>query len=317
MNLPIANGPNYSNRAVSGKSPASRFIPEIWSSKLLVKFYEATILAAISNTDYEGEITSYGDKVYIRTTPDIQIYDYEKGKDLSYDQPESDSVELIIDRGKHFNFTCDDVDAFQADIDKMEDWSQDASEQMKIAIDRDVLSTIYADAAPENQGATAGKITGDFNLGEAGSPVEVTKDNVIDHIVDLGTVLDEQDIPEEGRWLALPSWAVGMIKQSDLKDASLAGDGTSILRNGRVGMIDRFTLYRSNLLDSATETPGKSFHMMAGHTSALTFASQMTKMETLRNPNRFGDLMRGLNVYGYEVLKPESLVHFYGYKGSV
>ncbi len=26
-------------------------IPEIWSSKLLVKFYDATVLAAISNTD--------------------------------------------------------------------------------------------------------------------------------------------------------------------------------------------------------------------------------------------------------------------------
>ena len=315
MALEIANGPNYSNRTVSGKDPGSRFIPEIWSSKLLVKFYEATILAAISNTDYEGEITSYGDKVYIRTTPDIQIYDYQKGKDLDYDEPESESVELLIDQGKHFNFTCDDVDAFQADINKMDDWSNDASEQMKISIDRDVLSSIYADAAPENQGPTAGKISESYDMGEAGAPVQVTRDNVIDHIVNMGTVLDEQDIPEEGRWLALPSWMVGMIKQSDLKDASLAGDGTSILRNGRVGMIDRFTLYRSNLLDYSDESGTRAFHMMAGHTSALTFASQMTKMETLRNPNRFGDLMRGLNVYGYEVLKPESLVHFYGVRG--
>lgn len=315
MAIPIANGPNYANRPVSGQDPSSRFIPELWSPKLQVKFYEATVLAAISNTDYEGEISQYGDKVHIRTVPDIQIYDYQKGKDLDYDEPESESVELVIDKGKHFNFTCDDVDKYQSDLELMDEWSNDASEQMKIAIDRDVLGTIYADAHPANQGPTAGKISEAFDLGEAGAPVSLTKENIIDYIVNLGTVLDEQDVPEEGRWLVLPSWTNGMIKQSDLRDASLAGDSTSISRNGRVGMIDRFTLYRSNLVDYSDEGGTKAHHIMAGHTSALTFASQMTKMESMRNPKRFGDLMRGLNVYGYEVIKPEALAHLYATKG--
>ena len=46
---------------------------------------------------------------------------------------------------------------------------------------------------------------------------------------------------------------------------------------------------------------------MAGHKSAITFASQITKVESLQNPNDFGTLVRGLNVYGYEVIKPEAL----------
>ena len=313
--FPIANGPNYTNRTINGAEPSSRFIPEVWSSTLLRKFYEATVLAAISNTDYEGEISSYGDKVHIRTVPDIQIYDYAKGKDLEYDEPESESVELVIDQGKHFNFTCDDVDAHQSDLNKMDIWSNDASEQMKIAIDRDVLGGMYADAAPENQGTGAGKISQSYNLGEAGAPIEITPDNIISHIVDWNTVLDEQDVPEEGRFVVIPSWTAGMIKKSELKDASLSGDGQSILRNGRVGMIDRCTVYRSNLLDWSDEAGTRAFHMMAGHTSALTFASQMVKMEQLPNPKRFGSLMRGLNVYGWEVLKPESLVHAYGVRG--
>lgn len=315
MSLAIANGPNYANRTVSSIAPSSRFIPEIWSSKLVVKFYESTVLSAISNTDYEGEISSYGDKVVIRTVPDIQVYDYEKGKDLTYDTPDSPSVELVIDKGKHFNFTCDDVDKYQSDLKLMDDWSNDASEQMKIAIDRDVLGDIYGSVAAENTGATAGKISGDINLGAAGAPLALTSANILDYIVDCGTVLDEQDVPEEGRFLILPAWACGLIKKSELKDASIAGDGTSIMRNGRLGMIDRFTLYRSNLLAHTADTGGESFHMLAGHKSGLTFASQMTNMETLRNPNRFGDLTRGLQVYGYEAIKPESLVHLYGRKG--
>ena len=316
MGLPIANsGPNYSNRTVSSTAPGSRFIPELWSSKLNVKFYDATVLAAISNTDYEGEISNYGDKVHIRETPDITIYDYEKGKDLTYDAPESTSLELVIDKGKHFNFGIDDVDAKQSDLKLMDDWAKDASEQMKIAVDRDVLADIYGSVAATNTGATAGKISGNINLGAAGSPLAITKDNILDYIVDCGTVLDETNTPEEGRFLVLPAWACGMIKKSDLKDASIAGDGTSILRNGRLGMIDRFTIYNSNLLAYTDETGQNAFHMIGGHKSGLTFASQMTKMETLRHPSRFGDLMRGLNVYGYEVVKDEQLVHLYGRRG--
>lgn len=315
MGVPIANGPNYTNREVSGKAPESRFIREIWSSKLLTKFYSATVLAAISNTDYEGEITSYGDKVIIRTTPDIEVHDYEKGKDLVYDEPESESTELRIDRGKFFNFKVDSVDKYQSDLALIDDWSDDASEKMKIAIDRDVLGSVYADVSAENQGTAAGKISGSFNLGEAGAPISLTKENIVDEIVNWGTVLDEQDVPEEGRWLCLPSWAVGKVKKSDLKDASLSGDGTSMLRNGRIGMIDRFTVYRSNLMDYSDEAGTKAFHIVGGHKSALSFASQMTEMETLPNPRRFGQLVRGLNVYGFDVLKDEAMFHAYCAQG--
>jgi hypothetical protein len=106
-----------------------------------------------------------------------------------------------------------------------------------------------------------------------------------------------------------------LVKKSELKDASISGDGASMLRNGRMGMVDRFTLYRSNLLAYTAESGNNAFHMLAGHRSGLTFAAQMTKMETLRNPTRFGDLTRGLKVYGYSVIKPEALVHLYGRKG--
>ena len=63
------------------------FIPEIWSGKLIEKFYAATVLAAISNTDYEGEIKSHGDRVKIRTKPTITINNYLVDGDLTLDRP--------------------------------------------------------------------------------------------------------------------------------------------------------------------------------------------------------------------------------------
>jgi len=277
----------------------------IWSGKLLVKFYEATVLGEIANTEYEGEIANQGDNVIIRTTPSITIRDYSKGQSLTVERPEPDTVELTIDRGKYWNVAVDDVDKFQSDYSYIDDWTRDASEELKITIDTLVLGDIYGDAATYNYGATAGAISQDINLGVASTPFVMDKTNVLDYIIDLGTVLDEQNVPETGRWVVLPTWSCGMIKKSDLKDASLSGDGESIMRNGRIGMIDRFMVYRSNLLNKSSG----EFDIIAGHKSALTFASQMLNSETLRAESTFGTLVRGLQVFGYKVIKPQGLVH--------
>ena len=292
------------------------FVPEIWSGKMLVKFYAATVLAAISNTDFEGEIKDKGDKVIIRTVPDIQINDYNKNMTLKIQRPESPNKELEIDHAKYFNFICDDIDKHQSDIPLMNKWSDDAGNQMKIVIDTGVLADIYADADTYNKGASAGKISKDINLGASGSPVAITKANILDFIVDCETVLTEQNIPDENRWMVLPAWMCGKIKKSDLKDASLSGDGQSILRNGRIGMIDEFEIFKSNLLTSVVDGSYTAFHAMCGQRHALSFAAQMTKMESLRSESTFGTLVRGLNVYGYEVLKGDAMCDLYVRNGG-
>lgn len=257
-----------------------------------------------------------GDVVHIRTTPSITISDYSKGQKLVYEQPEPDTVDLDIDKGKSWSFVSDDVTKAQSDYNYIDDWTRDASEQLKIKIDSQILGDIYADAHASNAGATAGAESGSINLGATGSPVALTKNNVIDHLVNMGTVLDEQNVPEQNRWVIMPPWAVGKIKTSDLKDASLAGDGTSIVRNGRVGIIDRFMIYSSNNLSTTVDGSTTVTNMIFGHKSGLTFASQLLKNEgPLRFESTFGDYYRGLQVYGYSVIKAEAIGHFYAYPG--
>ena len=279
------------------------FIPEIWSGKLIENFYDASVLAAISNTDYEGEIKSMGDTVNIRTTPELTIQTYVKGQTLSVENPDKAKLQLLIDKGEYFAAVEDDVDQVQSDINMMDQWSKDASERMKIKIDERVLTDMLTDVAAANKGATAGRISADLNIGVASSPVAITKTNAIDQIINMGTVLDEANCPEGDRFLIIPAKYAGHIKMSDLKDASITGDGTSPLRNGRLGMIDRFTLYVSHNLYKN----GSEFSIIAGHKMGLTFASQMTNMETIRSESTFGNIIRGLQVYGYKVVKPEAL----------
>ena len=315
----MANGILRANPGWEGSTPyatlasdsASKFIPQVWSGKLVEKFYTATVFGAIANTDYEGEISDFGDSVIIRTTPTLVITDYQIGDALNYETPTNANTSLDINKGKYFAFALDDVDAMQSDINLMDDWSEDASEQMKIAVDSDVITNIVADVAAANLGLTAGAISGDIDLGATGTngtdAFLINKGNILDYLVDMGTVLDEQNVPESGRWLVMPAWMVAMIKKSDLKDASLAGDGTSIIRNGLVGMVDRWNIYLSNNIIGITEGTATIYKPIGGHSAGLTFAAQMTKMETLPNPDTFGQLIRGLNVYGYKVVQGEYL----------
>lgn len=297
--------------AAGGANYSGNFIPEIWSSKLIENFYDASVLTAISNTDYEGEIKAHGDKVQIRLTPEVTVRPYQKGMNLTVERPDKPKITLEIDQGEYFACVEDDVDKVQSDINLMDEWSKDASEKMKLAIDAKVLTNILPDISTSNMGATAGRISQSINLGSTGAPVQVTKTNVLDLLVDAGTVLDEANAPESGRFLIIPAWMAGLIKKSDLKDASLTGDSSSVLRNGRLGMIDRFTLYTSHNLNSVVDSTYRCFSVIGGHKMGLTFASQMSEMESLRAESTFGNIIRGLQVYGYKVVKGEALTKLY------
>lgn len=318
--FPVATGVStpsiYPTGGTGNAFQTNGFIPEIWSGKLVEKFYASTVLAAISNTDYEGEIRNQGDRVKIRTKPTITIRDYRADGQLSLDRPEGSNVELYIGTGKYFNTILDDVMETQSDLNALSIWSDDAAQQLKITVDSDVLSGILGSMNAKNKGTTAGKITSSINLGATTTPLATVARNptagqveILDVILRLGQALDEQNIPEEGRWIVLPVWAVAQLKFSDLRQAYITGDSVSPLRNGRVGMIDRFTVYASNLLPSgvAGGLAAGEFVLYAGHAHGLTFASQISKVETLRSELTFGTILRGLQVYGYQVIDGTAL----------
>jgi len=306
MAMPTATGvPSYSGV----------LIPELWHGKWNHKFYDATVLAAITNTDFQGQIKNQGDKVIIRNLPDIEIGDYVVGQSLPPSQrPVASTIELRIDKAKYFRVAVDDRDAVQTDMDLMNSWMEDATQQAKIVIDRAVLGGMIADVPAANQGATAGVNSASFNLGTATASVAITPSNAIDYLLAMGTVLDEQNIPETGRFIVLPPWFINRLKRSEIRQAYMTGDSVSPLRNGKVGMIDRFEVYSSNLLATGTDNAAKVYtSMIAGHKIATTFASQMTKMESIRAESSFAQQVRGLQVFGYKVVKGDALSLTRGY----
>jgi hypothetical protein len=273
----------------TGATSEVNFIPEVFSKLLQAKFYSSSVLPSISNTDYEGEISGQGDKVVIRTVPAVTINDY--AGSITTQELTTAKVELLIDQAKYYSFKIDDVLAAQADINLLEGASSDAAEGMRVAVETSVLSSVVT-------GATT-----------IGAQTSITASNILTSILDQAKELDELNIPEEGRFIVLSPEFVSLLKQSELRQAYLTGDDTSPLRNGKVGVVDRFTVYQSNML----YTPGSGTdagytHVLAGHPKAISFASQFTNTETVRMESTFGDQVRGLKVYGSKVVTPDALV---------
>lgn len=287
-------------------------IPEVWSGKLLVEFYKATCFNHIANHDYEGEISNMGDKVKIRTTPHAQVLDYQKGQTLLKQRLQSSVVELDIDQAKYINLAVEDVDRLQSDIDFITDWADSASLDLRIKIDRSVLQGIVPDAHADNKGASAGADSQNIDLGSSGAPFEQTRANIIDTIIDAGTVLDEKDVPIEDRFIVAPPWWVSMIQKSDLKDASLSGDARSMQRTGVIGEINNFTIFRSRNLLTTADSGDTVTSVLFGQKSALTFAAQVTKTQgPIDSQDSFEQFYRILTVFGYKVIKSEALGELY------
>jgi hypothetical protein len=307
------------------------FIPQLWSNKLNAKFYQNTMLSEISNTSWEGEIKNQGDSIRIRTAPSITITDYAgAGTTLSTETPVPIYTDLQINKGKYFSVQVNDVLAHQADLDLMETFTDDAAKQLKIAIENEAFFQWFSTEgakAVTNRGAVAGAISGGYDLGTDIAPIQQsTAGNLLKLILRMSATLDEQNVPEEGRWLLMSPNDRHILMQTDIAQAYFTGDNSSIVRTGKIGMLDRFTVYVSNLLPhgttskatvaglsavatGATLTNAKPRRMLvAGVKDSCAFASQITKTEPLRNQTDFGDIVRGLSVYGRKVVKNEALV---------
>lgn len=327
---------------------SAAFNPMLWSKKLNAKYYVDNQLTEITNTNWEGEIKNQGDTVRIRTAPTLSISDYTIGGSLQYEVPTPIYQDMMIEKAKSFAFQCNDVQEAQSDMNLLNMYMEDAAKQLKLAITEEVFYSMFCTTdgntaganpytvsttaantrgcAAANQGATAGIKSGSLSLGVDGTPIAVTSsaDNLLTLILNMGAVLDEQNVPESGRFLVMSPYDRQILMNTKLAQAYFSGDQSSIVRTGKVGQIDRFTVYVSNMLPRGTTSKGWVSGnaavasgttqvgadirrcVIAGHKDAISFAAQVNKTETVRNPSDFGDFVRGLSVYGRKVVKPEA-----------
>lgn len=302
----FAGGSTYNfGLGVSGQTNGF-FIPEIYSKKVQIALRKAAVAEAVCNTDYMGEISSFGDTVNIIKEPQIAVADYTRGLAVTSTDLTDQELVLTVDQAKSFSFKIDDLEKRFSHVNFQAIAADNAAYALRDAMDSNILAAISA-------GATA--TTG---MGTTGTPIDIGfasgEVDPLNQMALAAKVLDEANAPEDGRWfVAAPEW-YNQLSNSASKLLSVdfnAGQGS--IRNGLVasGLLRGFSMYKSNNLptnDLSGATPAGSAtapEALFGHMSSTAAASSMNKVETVRDTGTFSDIVRGLMVWGRKVLRPE------------
>ena len=307
---------NFAN-SVSGQTN-SFFLPSIYSKKVLNFFRKASVVEAITNTDYAGEISAYGDSVKIIKEPVISVSDYTRGSDTTATKLTDQELTLVVDSAKAFKFIVDDIETNMSHVNFKEVATSSAAYALRDSYDAAVIAAMFSGlstSSPDHTiGADAAAATQTMGQHQGGSNAidltgsDGTGTDPLDMMAFMAKLLDEQNVPEEGRWFVAPPSFYNELSQSGSKLMSVdfnAGQGS--IRNGLVssGKLRGFDMYKSNNVAAASTATGK---ILAGHISSTATAQTIISTEVLRDPTSFGDIVRGLHVYGAKVLRPEALV---------
>jgi len=275
------------------------------------------------NSDYDGEIEAFGDTVRISAIGDPTISDYAKDTDIASPESLTDAqTVLTISQAKYYNFLVDDVDKAQSKPKVMTEAMTRAA--YKVANTMDTYAAgFYTDAISANL------------IGSSGTPEVVSRateanigggDTVYDYLVVLSQRLNEQDIPDEGRWCVIPPWVKTFLTQDvrftsfntpqarlTILSGKLDASG-GMAANAYLGKIENMDVYWSNNAPHVGGTVGVAGSqdvVLAGHSMALTKAEALKKTEAYRPERRFGDAVKGLCLYGAKTTRPYGIAVAY------
>ena len=332
-----------------GSLPNNAWSPVIYAKKVQLALRKASVIDAVTNTDYMNEISNYGDSVKIVREPSISITPYERGLSLTTQNIVDSDFTMTIDQANYYQFAVDDIE----ENFSHQNWQQLASDQagykLRDAYDAEVLGYMSGWKTPSSwarntttSGSVANAAAGtdellasnklsivDFSGTDIGGSGEVTSIPIaagggaggitppLAILNRIARLMDQANVDSEERWVCCDSVFAEVLMDESSKLISSDFGGGDELRNGRLpGMLRGFKIYKSNNLPYLSGGAGVSASagsetnfgvLVAGHASCVATAEQIAKTETFRSPNSFSDVVRGLQLYGRKILRPEGL----------
>lgn len=268
----------------------STFIPEIWSKKLNQMLEKNCVMMQCVNKNWEGEISQQGDTVKIITPADVTVSTL-TGDDITYSTLSPKSQDLVIDQKKFFAFKIDDVAKVQSNTDIMEAHLANAKKAIEEVQDSYLL-------------AMHTEVTSSNTVGSEETPITLDKSTIYENFVKLSLALKNSDAVYSGvrPWVVInPNIESYLLQSPEFISAYNVADET--LREGAIGRIAGMdVLVSTNLTDIDNK-----YYVLAGTNDAITFASQLARIESLRDKDSFSDLVRGLYLYGAKTVQPKAL----------
>lgn len=267
----------------------TNFIPEVWSASILEALRAKLVFPSLCNRDYEGDIREAGDTVHITGYDDVTVKKYARGTNITVDAvTDANKGTLTIDQSDYFAFKVNDLDKVQAKADLTGNFTNSAAYNMALNVEKYISGLM-------DKAATA----------PAKTISVTTPSDAYLAVVEARKQLDKQNVPTEGRWIVVsPDFYALLLQDSRFIEGTEAGHNT--LLNGVVGSVSGFTVVESNNVPTVSGKPSKQ-SIIAGTNAATTFAQQVNKVEAMRMQDDFADMVRGLDLYGGLVVRPECL----------
>lgn len=267
----------------------TNFIPEVWSASILEALRAKLVFPSLCNRDYEGDIREAGDTVHITGYDDVTVKKYTRGTNITVDAvTDANKGTLTIDQSDYFAFKVNDLDKVQAKADLTGNFTNSAAYNMALNVEKYISDLM-------DKAATA----------PAKTISVTTPSDAYLAVVEARKQLDKQNVPTEGRWIVVsPDFYALLLQDSRFIEGTEAGHNT--LLNGVVGSVSGFTVVESNNVPTVSGKPSKQ-SIIAGTNAATTFAQQVNKVEAMRMQDDFADMVRGLDLYGGLVVRPECL----------
>lgn len=274
----------------------SKFIPTIWSARILAALEKQLVYTNFFNRDYEGEIRDAGDTVKIGLVGAPTVKKYTKGSEIAApDDVTVTDATLTIDQADYFNIAVDDVDAAQSKINLLES----ASSQTGYAFG-DVTDQYLAGLLVAGTGGT---------IGTKSSPKSITDakpEDAYNLLVDLKVALDRQNCPTMGRICVVPPEFEGFMLKDSRFVAKSTSESNQRLTEGTIYKCAGFEIHVSN--NAPHDDKGGSgsttvYDVIAGCDQSGTYAEQILNTEAYRPEKSFKDAVKGLHVYGAKVLR--------------
>ena len=304
---------NNFNAGTSGQTNEF-FVPEIFSKKIQNFFRKSSVIEAITNTDYAGEIAAFGDTVNIIKEPTITVAAYTRASSTTKQYLSDQELTLVIDKANSFKFIVDDIEEKLSHINFASVGASSAAYTLKDTMDSEVLTAMFAGVStstPDHQlgGDGTGSAIANFTSGD---PIDMgngsSELSPLKIMARMARLLDDSQVPEEGRWfVAKPEFYEELADTDSKLMSSDFNQGDGGVRNGLVasGQIRGFSMYKSSNIPDTTNATGQC---LGGHISSTATAQSILNIETLRDTDTFGDIVRGLHVYGRQVLRDDALV---------
>jgi len=273
-----------------GNLPNGNFSPVIYSKQVQLAFRKASIVDAITNNDYFGEIANMGDTVKIIKEPEITVSSYLRGTTIAPQDLTDNDFSLVVDKANYFAFKVDDIEEAHSHVNFQSLASDRAAYRLADQFDQEVLGYVsgYKQSALHNNANTVNNIVNGTkantsagsdelltaNKLKKGSFGNITTSGADDHsipvaarlpgatslptayvspamlVARMARLLDAQNVPTQGRWIVVDPVFMEILRDEDSRLLNADFGGAGLMNGLVLNNFHGFRVHVSNNLPS-------------------------------------------------------------------